>query len=188
MNTASEKIIVGITGASGSVYGYKLIQRLLTLPEVTEIAVVFSATGRQVWDFELNLPLPEHDKIKVYRPDDLFAPPASGSAAYSAMIIAPCSMGSCGKLASGVSDNLLTRAADVMLKEKRPLVLMFRESPLSRVHLQNLLNLSDAGAIIAPASPFFYHHPQTQDDLLDALVSRLICWAGLGEPDVKWGA
>lgn len=187
MSIASRKVIVGITGASGSVYALKLVNRLISIESISEIAVVFSSSGEKVWNYELVESLPEDKKLIKYRNDDLFAAPASGSAGYDTMFVIPCSMGSIGKMASGIADNLLTRAADVILKENRKLLIFFREAPLNRIHLQNLLRLSEAGAFIAPASPFFYHHPQTKDELLDALVSRIIAWAGLGEPDVKWG-
>lgn len=187
MSSVSKKIIVGITGASGSIYGLKLIERLIKEESVSEIALIFTDTGQQVWQYELGIAIPEHKKVKVYQNSDLFSPPASGSALYDSMIIAPCSMGSIGKMAQGISSNLLLRAADVMIKEKRPLLVVFREAPLSQIHLKNLLSLNESGVWTIPASPFFYHHPKNMNELLDVFTSRLLQWLGISKSDFQWG-
>ena len=148
-----KKIVVAVTGASGAIYARKVVERLLQSPRVGRVAVVCSANGRRVMDYERER-LPEGDRRLVrYDNDDMFAPPASGSAGYDGMVVVPCSMGSAGRIAAGISGDLIGRAADVMLKERRPLVLVVRETPLSTVHLRNLTALSECGAVVLPPRP-----------------------------------
>lgn len=148
-----KRIIVAVTGASGAVYARKVAERLLRSPQVAQVAVVCSANGRKVMEYERER-LPEGEERMVwFDNDDLFAPPASGSAGYDGMVIVPCTMGSAGRIAAGISGDLIGRAADVMLKERRPLVLVVRETPLSTIHLRNLTLLSECGAVVLPASP-----------------------------------
>lgn len=181
-------IVAGITGASGALLGYRLLVRLRQLtPAAVRLKVVMTDTARQVWKHELPYPLPEDDGFEVYPNNNLFADIASGSAGYETMIVCPCSMGTAGRIAAGTSDGLLARAADVMLKERRRLVLVIREAPLSLIHLRNLTTLTEAGAIVFPASPFFYHKPSGIDDLINPLVDRILETAGISANMVRWG-
>ena len=182
----NRKIIIGITGASGHIYARNMIDLLLQINNVEEIAVVFSENGKLVWDYEKARKLPESDKIKVFENDNLFAAPSSGSAMYTDMIIVPCSVGTMGKIAAGIADNLICRAADVMLKERRKLVLAVREAPYSLIHLRNMSTVTEAGGIIYPLSPFFYHHPGEIKDIVQPLNTRILSLLGLEEPQVKW--
>jgi len=192
--------IIAITGASGSVYGLKLISELLRAGE--RISLILSAAGRQVLNHEVGLEwsadikeqrrqVQEHFAsiaVDCLAVDDFWAGAASGSAAADAMIVIPCSMGTAGRIAAGLSGNLLERAADVMLKERRPLVLVPRETPLNTIHLENLLRLSCAGAVVLPAMPGFYHGPQTMDDLVDFLVGKVLDQLGVEHTlFARWG-
>jgi len=182
------KIIIGITGASGSVYGKRLIEKLVTLQDqVSDCGVIFSANAIDVWKFELG----EFDAGKipftVYSPNDFFAPMASGSAGYETMIICPCTMGTLGRIAAGISNDLMTRAADVILKERKKLILVTREMPYSLIHLNNMKLLTEAGAIICPASPSFYSKPQTMDEAVMTVVDRVLKLAGFDFSSFQWG-
>lgn len=181
------KIIVAVTGASGSLYARLLIQRLQTLVDHSQVAVILSKTAQKVWQYELDSEPHNEIPFPIYQPDDLFAPPASGSARFAAMIICPCSMGTIGRIAAGISDDLLTRAADVQLKERRRLIIVPRETPLSSIHLQNMQTLTSAGAIICPASPSFYQKPQTINDLALTVVDRALHLAGFEFDSYQWG-
>lgn len=139
------KIVVAVTAASGALYARLCLEQLLRAEEVSEIALVYSAHAREVADFE-GVTLPEDPRIRIFDNDDLFAPPASGSADYDAMAVVPCSVGTLGRIACGISQSLIERAADVMLKERRRLVLVVRETPLSLIHLRNMTALTEAGA------------------------------------------
>jgi 4-hydroxy-3-polyprenylbenzoate decarboxylase len=180
------KIIIGITGASGHVYARNLIDLLLKIDEVEELALVFSKNGQKVWNYEETESLPDSKKIIVFENDNLFAAPSSGSAMYSDMIVMPCSMGSLARIASGSADNLIARAADVMMKERRKLILAVREAPFSLIHLRNMTGVTEAGAIIFPLSPFFYHHPKEIIDIVQPLNSRILSLLGLDDPQIKW--
>ena len=175
-----KRIIVAVTGASGAVYARKVAERLLRSPQVAQVAVVCSANGRKVMEYERER-LPEGEERMVwFDNDDLFAPPASGSAGYDGMVIVPCTMGSAGRIAAGISGDLIGRAADVMLKERRPLVLVVRETPLSTIHLRNLTLLSECGAVVLPASPSFYSRPADIEALCDTVAVRASgCWESL---------
>lgn len=183
-----KKIIVAVTGASGSVYTRLLLGKLLETNEVSEIALIFSDNGRGVAEYERqSFSFAEGDaRIKVYSDRDMFSPPASGSARYDAMVIIPCSAGTMGRIACGVSDNLIARAADVMLKERRRLLMVLRETPLNTIHLKNMVSLSEAGAVIIPASPSFYSHPRTVEDLCMTVVERVGALLGVGLPAYEW--
>lgn len=174
------KIIIGVTGASGSLYARILLDRLRGIQgQFNEVAVVVSETAAQVWAWELpGVPL-DTTPFRRYEPDSFFAPPASGSANYGAMIIIPCSMGTLGRIAAGTAEDLMTRAADVMLKERRKLVLVVRETPYSRIHLNNMLAVTDAGGIICPASPGFYRNPADIEALCGTVVDRALTLAGI---------
>jgi 4-hydroxy-3-polyprenylbenzoate decarboxylase len=185
------KIIVGITGASGSIYAKMLLQKLVSLEgQVTVCDVIFSGNARLVWKYELgddpnSLNLPAH--FRIFDPLDFFAPAASGSAGYGAMIICPCTMGTIGRLASGTSGDLITRAGDVMLKERRKLVLVPRETPYNLIHLSNMKLLTEAGAIVCPASPSFYSKPSGITELVMTVVDRVLVLAGLEVETYRWG-
>ena len=180
------KIIVAITGASGGVYARLCLEQLLQAEEVEQIALIVSDTAHKVLEFE-GVELPKSEKIVCYNNDDMFSPVASGSAAYDAMVVVPASMGSVGRIASGVSLSLIERAADVMLKERRRLVCVVRETPYSLIHLRNMTTLTEAGAIILPASPSFYSHPSNIEELAATLTERVLAHAGLDLPHYEWG-
>ncbi len=184
----NKRIIIGITGASGVIYGKMLLKRLETIREqFDKCGVIFSENAKAVWDYELG-PLDETTiPFQVYKPNDFFAPMASGSAGYDVMIICPCTMGTLGRIASGVSNDLLTRSADVILKERKKLILVTREMPLSLIHINNMKLLTEAGAIICPASPSFYHKPETVEDLVMTVVDRALLLAGFRIDSFKWG-
>ncbi len=181
------KIIVAVTGASGTLYARLLLERLLRSGQVERIAVIVSERGGQVAEFErCALPLSDR-RIEVYRNDDLFAGPASGSAGYDAMAVVPCSMGCVGRIAAGISSDLIARAADVMLKERRPLVLVPREAPFGTLHLRNMTSLSECGAVIVPACPSFYSHPEDIEALCMTVVERFAADLGIVDlPRYEW--
>jgi 4-hydroxy-3-polyprenylbenzoate decarboxylase len=181
---------VAITGASGSVYGMRLIEQLVLAGH--DVSVVFTDAGREVTAFELGFEIPTEDakvaavalaaflelptaeRLRVAYPSDLFDQIASGSNRTDAMIVCPCSMGFAASVAHGLADDLPERAADVMLKERRPLVLVPRETPLSLIHLRNLTACAEAGAIIVPAMPAFYTRPESIDDLVSFVVGKVL--------------
>jgi 4-hydroxy-3-polyprenylbenzoate decarboxylase len=196
-----KRVFVALTGASGSVYGLRLVEQLC----LSGITVTFSAScsGTQVCLEETGLDLsgePAKAAKRLYahleleaglemvHPDDLFCPAASGSSAPDAMIIAPCSMGTLARIACGISSNLIERVADVMLKEQRPLLLVPRETPLSVIHLENMLRVSRAGAQIIPAMPAFYHRPDSVIDMVDFVVGKVLDQLGVEhELYRRWG-
>lgn len=190
MENENMKGIIAVTGASGALYARMAIAELLKNPDIGELAVVVSAAGSQVADHEgVRLPEPDMDpRIRYYRHDDLFAPPASGSARYDFMAVVPCSMGTAGRIAAGMADNLITRAADVMLKERRKLCLVVRETPLSLIHLRNLTTLTETGAVVMPASPSFYSLPGDMDDLCMTVVHRLADLVAGSSDGFRWAA
>lgn len=182
------RLIVGISGASGVIYGVKLLQALRPLPVETHL--VMSRTAEITLAHETDLKVRQVQALadRVHAVTDMAAPLSSGSFRTQGMVIAPCSMRSLGELASGVTTSLLTRAADVVLKERRRLVLLVRETPLHSVHLRNMLALSDMGAIVAPAMPAFYSRPQTLDDVIDHTVARVLDLFDLDGGRLKrWG-
>jgi len=196
-----EHVVVAITGASGSIYGLRLIQELLE--RQLRVTVLISTAGRQVVAHEerLQLAAEPHERLLQLRTyfdageelqhsaeDDFFAPVASGSAAPDAMVIVPCSMGTAGRIAAGLSNTLIERVADVALKERRPLLLVPRETPFSAIHLENLLRLTRAGAVVLPAMPAFYQQPQSVKELVDFVVGKIL--DGLQLPHnlfARWG-
>ncbi len=182
------KIIIGITGASGSLYGKLLLDKVKKLEDqLEECGVVFSDNARAVWTYELGKFDEKEVPFPVYRPDDFFSPLASGSAGYDVMIVCPCTMGTLGRIASGVSSDLLTRAADVILKERKKLILVPREMPYSMIHLNNMKILTEAGAIICPASPSFYSKPQNMEEAVMTVVDRVLTLAGFEFASYSWG-
>jgi len=190
-----KKIVIGITGASGAPYAKRLLGVLRKRDDV-ELGVCLSSTAPEVWALECGGDLREElnnpadgPALPTWGMRDYKAPFASGSAGWHAMAIVPCSMSTVARVAHGISDTLLTRAADVMLKEKRTLVVVPRETPLSVIHLENLTSLARSGAIIMPAMPSFYGKPQSIEQLLDTVVGRVLDHLGL-EHDLlrRWGA
>jgi 4-hydroxy-3-polyprenylbenzoate decarboxylase len=181
------RIVVGVTGASGAPYAKRLISLLAAAPKI-ELGCVLSKNARQVWALECG-GSPEELGVPVYAADDYRAPFASGSAGWQAMVVIPCSMGALGRIAHGTSDSLLTRAADVMLKERRLLVLVPRETPLSVIHLENQLAVARAGALVLPASPSFYGRPRTLEEVLDTVVGRVLDHLGVAHTlGHRWGS
>lgn len=185
------KIVIGITGASGSIYAATLLMRLQTINQQNNnltVAILISENAKTVWQYELDNKDYEKLPFKCYSKQDFMAPFASGSGGYEAMIICPCSMGTLGRIAAGVSDDLMTRSADVVLKERRRLILVVRETPYSLIHLQNMKTLTEAGAIICPATPSFYSKPQTIEALTATVTDRALELAGIRQNDTyRWG-
>jgi flavin prenyltransferase len=195
-----KSITLGITGASGSIYAQRLLVRLNENPQVSRIDLVISQAGVRVAGEELGINIAgteprvvrdlignATDKVIVHSPSDIGATIASGSYLSDAMVVVPCSMGSLAAIATGITRDLIHRAADVMLKENRLLVLVPRESPFNAIHLENMLKLSRMGARIIPAMPSFYHHPKTIDDLIDHFTHRLLDHLGVAhEQQTRW--
>lgn len=184
-----KKIILGLGGASGSRYAYLLMQRLQSLQDQwSEVGVTFTENAVTNWQLEHHgQDFRELFPFKFYDRRDFRAPFASGSAQYNVMIICPCSMGLLGRIAHGQSDDLLTRAADVMLKERRKLILVPRETPLSLIHVENMAMLLRAGAILCPAIPSLYSQPNTVDELLLTVIDRVLDLAGFELSTFRWG-
>ena len=183
-----QRIIVAISGASGAVYGVRLLETLRALGGVETHLVVSKAGWLNVQqEMELSRTQVETLADAVYPVEHVGAAIASGSFQCDAMVIAPCSMRTLGAVANALSDNLITRAADVMLKERRRLILMVRESPLNLAHLRNMTSVTEMGAIVFPPVPAFYHRPQTVAELVDHTVSRVVDLLGLAQPDApRW--
>jgi 4-hydroxy-3-polyprenylbenzoate decarboxylase len=187
MSSIRRKIIVAITGASGSIYTIRLLKILSGLKNPpAEIAVVFSDTAKEIWKHETGEEVKLFSPAKEYQNDSYFAPFASGSASYDTMIICPASMGSIGRIANGTSEDLISRAADVILKERRKLIVVPREAPYNLIHIRNMETLTLAGAIICPASPSFYRKPETIEDLIDTVIDRLLVLAGFEADTFRW--
>lgn len=184
-----KKIVIAITGASGSIYADLLIRKLgLIKDQWEQVSVVFSENAKTVWKTELgnedynNIPFP------VYEKNDFNAPFASGSGQYDTMIIVPCSMGTMGRIAHGVSGDLITRAADVMLKERRKLICVARETPYNLIHIKNMELITLAGGIVCPATPSFYSNPQSVEEVASTVVDRIIDLAGMQIKTYRWGS
>lgn len=174
------RLVIGVGGASGAPYAERMLSFLKEHAEECGLApaLVFSRMGRLVWSDEVGKD-PKEYGFPVYAPGDMTAPFASGSAGYDAMVVVPCSVAGMGRIAHGVSSDLIGRAADVMLKERRNLILVVRESPLSVIHIENMLKVAQAGALILPASPSFYSHPKDRDALLDTVTARILDQLGI---------
>lgn len=194
--------VVGVTGASGAVCARDLIQAMTRLPQVERLHVVVSRFASQSIRVELeaggnteseirralsgNDPSP---RLVFHAPDNMAAPISSGTYPTRGMVVIPCSAGTLGAVASGATGNLIHRAADVTLKERRPLILAFRETPLNRIHLKNLLAVTDAGAVVFPLSPSFYNHPREVKEILEQFTARILDLLGLDHSVGKrWGA
>jgi len=182
-----KKIVIAITGASGAIYAKLLLGKLQQLSgQITETAVVMSDNAKEVWKFELDNEDYNKYPFKFYKKNDFMAPFASGSAKFDTMVIIPCSMGTLGRIASGVSDDLISRAADVILKERRKLILVARDMPLSLIHIRNMQTVTEAGGIICPAIPSYYSKPQTIEELAMTVVNRVIDLMGLDNESYRW--
>ena len=183
-----QKIVIAITGASGSIYAKVLLDKLASLSEqIEQVGVVMSDNARDVWKHELgNEDYKNYNQFTFYDKNNFYAPFASGSAKYTSMIICPCSMGTLGRIASGISNDLTTRAADVMLKERRKLILMVRETPYSLIHITNMKSVTEAGGIICPATPSFYSKPQTLEEVASTVVDRALDISGLNNQSYRW--
>jgi len=182
------KIVVAITGASGSIYAKVLIDSLVKLKDqIEEVGIVMSNNAKDVWKYELNNELYKNYPITFYEKNNFFAPFASGSSKFNVMIVCPCSMGTLARIAHGISDDLITRSADVMLKERRKLILVTRESPLNIIHINNMKTITEAGAVICPASPSFYSRPNDMEELAKTVTNRVIDLCGLTQDSFRWG-
>jgi flavin prenyltransferase len=182
------KIVVAVTGASGSIYASLLLEKLLAIREQwQDLSVVMTDNSKLVWETELGNDRYKDFDVRYFAKNDFMAPFASGSGQYDIMIIIPCSMGTMGRIANGVSDDLITRAADVILKEKRKLVCVVRDTPYNLIHIRNMETLTLAGAVICPATPSFYSRPQTIEALASTVVDRVIDLSGLKIKTYRWG-
>ena len=185
------KLVVGVTGASGAIYAQRFLR--LAAKSFDEVFVVLSAQASQVASLELDVSTAsvstwlgnDYPSIKLLDPKDYFTPPASGSFRHDGMVIIPCSMGTAGRIANGVSNDLLTRSADVCLKERRPLILVPREMPWNLIMLRNMTQLAEAGATILPACPSWYSNPQSLEDLADTVVARVLQALGVEQNLMK---
>ena len=182
------KIVVCITGASGSIYAQLLLHKLMNVKEQwTDLAVVITENAKQVWSTELENESYKDLPVKFYSQQDFNAPFASGSGQFNTMIIIPCSMGTLGRIATGVSNDLITRAADVILKERRKLICVARDMPYNLMHLRNMETITLAGGIICPATPSFYSVPKTIEDVAATVVDRVLDLAGIDIKTFRWG-
>lgn len=182
------KLVVAATGASGAIYFKLLLDKLQRLKDqYKEVGILMSDNAVTVWETELGN-VAHHDyPFTYYSKNDFSAPFASGSGQYDTMIVIPCSMGTLGRIASGASNDLLTRAADVVLKERRKLILVARETPYNLIHLRNMQTVTEAGGIICPATPSFYSRPQTVEEVAATVVDRVLDLAGLDISTFRWG-
>lgn len=184
-----KKIAVAITGASGSIYAKLFLQKLAELKnQIAELSIVMTDNARLVWQTELQEESYNSFNARYFSTKDFMAPFASGSAQYDALIIIPCSMGTLGRIASGVSNDLITRGADVMLKERKKLICVVRDTPYNLIHIKNMETVTLAGGIICPASPSFYSNPKTIEEAVQTVTNRIIDLTGLNSASYRWGA
>ena len=182
------KIVVAVSGASGAIYAKVLFDKLVQMKEqIKEVGVLMSENAKFVWQTELGNKEYEKLPFPFYEKNDFTAPFASGSANFNVMIVCPCSMGTMGRIASGISDDLTTRAADVILKERRKLILVARETPYNLIHIKNMTSITEAGGIICPASPSFYSLPQNFEELAATVIDRVLTLSGLQNNVFSWG-
>jgi 4-hydroxy-3-polyprenylbenzoate decarboxylase len=183
------RIVVAVTGASGSVYARQLLQKLhLAGAQTDTVAVVMTENAKTVWQTELNNNDYTALPFKFYTQQDFHAPFASGSGRFNTMIICPCSVGTLGRIATGMSNDLITRAADVVLKERRKLICVVRETPYNLVHIRNMATVTEAGGIICPATPSFYSQPATIEAVVATVVDRILDLAGIEQDTFRWGS
>jgi len=183
----SHKVIIAITGASGALYAKVLLDKLVALSDqIDKVGVVLSKNATTVWEYELNNHAYKDYPFDFYESDNFHAPFASGSARYQTMIVCPCSMGTMSRIAHGISNDLISRAADVILKERRKLLLAVRDTPYNLIHLNNMKTITEAGGIICPASPSFYSKPKNFEELAATVVDRLLDLAGFDIQSYRW--
>ncbi len=182
------KIVVAITGASGSIYPKVLLEKLMAIKEQwSELSVILTENAKEIWKTELGNEDYKHYPVKFYTQQDFMAPFASGSGQYNCMIIIPCSMGTLGRIAGGISNDLISRSADVILKERRKLICVARDTPYNLIHIRNMETITLAGGIICPATPSFYSKPKTLEDVAATVVDRVLDLAGLQISSFRWG-
>ena len=187
MSVKPQRIAIAVTGASGSVYAKVLFDKLVQLRSQTDrVGVVMSDNAKQVWETELGNSSYTDYPFEFYGKNDFNAPFASGSSSYRTLIVCPCSMGTLARIAGGISNDLVTRAADVMLKERRRLLLVTRDTPLSLIHINNMKTVTEAGGIICPASPSFYSIPKTIEEVAATVVDRVLDLAGFDVQTYRW--
>lgn len=183
------KVVIAITGASGMIYAHGLLKKLETKElknQITNISLIYSDNVEGIWNNEISETKLSDFNISVYNNNNFYVPFASGSSAYDVMIIIPCSMGTLGRIANGISDNLINRTADVMLKERKKIIFVTREMPLSLIHINNMKTITEAGGIICPASPTFYNKPLTISDVSNTVVERVLDLAGFKFEGKRW--
>jgi 4-hydroxy-3-polyprenylbenzoate decarboxylase len=186
--TKKYKIAIAVTGASGAIYAKILLEKLAFLKDqISECGLVFSDNAKSVWEFELGNQEYKNTSFKIYEPNNFYAPFASGSSGYDIMIVCPCTMGTLGRIASGVANDLITRTADEMLKERKKLILVARETPMSLIHINNMKLITEAGGIICPANPSFYSKPKTIEELVATVIDRVLDLAGFENNSHRWG-
>ena len=184
----NRKIVIAVTGASGSIYADVLLKKLEQLNnQVKELSLIMTTNAKEVWKIELDNEDFNGYKLKQYSQQDFDAPFASGSGQYDTMIIIPCSMGTLGRIASGISNDLISRAADVILKERRKLICVVRDTPYNLIHIRNMETITLSGGIICPATPSFYSKPKTIEEVAATVVDRVIDLAGLQNESYRWG-
>ncbi|MEA3318343.1 MAG: UbiX family flavin prenyltransferase [Bacteroidota bacterium] len=185
--TKGKKVVVAVSGASGAIYAKRLIHKLSELEkQIKELNIVFSDNAKSIWQQELGDKSFQDFPFKQFNNNNFYAPFASGSTGFDTMIICPCSMGVLGRIANGISNDLISRAADVMLKERKKLILVSRETPLNLIHINNMKSLTKAGGIICPANPSFYSKPQTINDIVDTVVDRVLELADFNIDTFRW--
>ncbi|GAB3005326.1 flavin prenyltransferase UbiX [Niabella terrae] len=183
------RVLVAITGASGAVYPARILQKLQQMPgQWEQLAVVITDNARQVWEMEMGRPFAADAPVRCFDKNDFTAPFASGSGQYDTMIVAPCSMGTLARIAGGISNDLITRAADVVLKERRRLICVVRETPYNLMHIRNMEQVTLAGGIICPATPSFYSGARSLEELADTVVDRVLDLAGFRISSFRWGS
>jgi len=182
-----KKLVLAVSGASGSIYAQLLIKRLTAIREqLDEVGLVFSGSAKQVWEHELQNRDFDNLPFKIWDNTNFYAPFASGSAGFDTMIVCPCSMGMLGRIAGGISDDSITRAADVMLKERRKLILCLRETPYNLIHIRNMETITLAGGLVCPATPSYYSLPQSIEELALTVVDRVLDLAGFKIESKRW--
>ncbi|HET8963403.1 MAG TPA: UbiX family flavin prenyltransferase [Chitinophagales bacterium] len=188
MTVNKRRIIISVSGASGSIYAKVLFDKLLLMEDqIEKIGVVMSDNAKEVWQYELGNLDYKNYPFQYYDKNDFMAPFASGSAKYDTLFICPCSMGTLGRIATGISNDLTTRAADVILKERRKLILLIRETPYNLIHIRNMETVTLAGGIICPASPSYYSKPKNFEELTATVIDRALELAGLSVVGFRWG-
>jgi 4-hydroxy-3-polyprenylbenzoate decarboxylase len=186
MTTKKRKIVIAITGASGSIYAKLLLDALSNVDNI-EIGILLSDNAKVVWETELSNEDYNNYPFTFYDKNDFNAPFASGSAKYDTMVVIPCSMGTLGRIANGISNDLLTRAADVILKERRKLILVARETPYNLIHINNMKTVTEAGGIICPATPSFYSQPKTIEEVAKTVIDRVLDLMSIENETYRWG-